>query len=106
MEANQPQDSGLMIDSVFSKSYGPTNSNLMSNYQTALNELKMKWKKSNNTSSRGRKSGIKLNPNVKIQNHQATVWNSNTSRKTPIHNTKFVKLNQLKIKNSKWEDIG
>lgn len=42
MEANQPQDSGLMIDSVFSKSYGPTNSNLMSNYQTALNELKMK----------------------------------------------------------------
>lgn len=104
-EISKPQDTGLMIDSVFSKSYGPTNSNLISNYQAALNELKMKWKKSNNSSSRGRKSGIKLNPNVKIQNHQATMWNSNTSRKTPIHNTKFVQLKQLKEINRKVGDL-
>ena len=105
MEVSQTQDNGLMIDSVFSKSYGPTNTNAVASYQAALNELKLKWKKSNNSSSRGRKSGIRLNPQTKIQNHQATTCNSNTSRKTPIHNSKFTQINQFKLHNKKrvWD---
>lgn len=45
------------------------------------------WK-TNHSSSRGRKRLAQLNANSKVP-YQASLWNSNTSRKTPVNNTKF-----------------
>jgi hypothetical protein len=78
------------LKSVFSKSCAHQKKVLPS-YHEALMELKMKSKK-NNSSSRGRKKIMKLNATSKIP-HQATVCNSNTSRKTPLHNTKLGNAN-------------
>lgn len=75
-----------VLKSVFTKSCANPQKALPS-YHEALMELKLKSKK-NNSSSRGRKKMMKLNATSKIP-HQATVCNSNTSRKTPIRNTKL-----------------
>ena len=85
---NTSKDNNLALDSVFSKSYGPSKSKIASNYKAALQKLKMQCKKTNNSSSRGRKKVVKISAVSKLQ-HQATVCNSNTSRKTPVQNTKF-----------------
>jgi hypothetical protein len=87
MESKQGAGNDLEINTVFSKSYGPPKNKFGAGYKAALHELKMQWKK-NNSSSRGRKKVVKLNPASKVP-PQATVWNSNTSRKTPVYNTKF-----------------
>lgn len=97
IDMNTSQDTQL-IDSKFTKSYGPSRSKVAPGIKAALQELKMQSKK-NNSSSRGRKKVVKLNPASRIP-HQATVCNSNTSRKTPVHNSKFGNVKHRQSKQS------
>lgn len=87
IDAKQITANNKEINIVISKSWEPSKSKFGAGYKAALHELKMQWKK-NNSSSRGRKKVVKLDPTTKMP-PQATVWNSNTSRKTPNNNTKF-----------------
>ena len=48
-----------------------------------------KSEKKNTSSSRGKHRVVKITANPKAQYHQSSMCNSNTSRKTPLHNTKF-----------------